>query len=186
MADGSSAPIMRSVSEDGYHFKKDKNFAFRLSEKYTGESARDPKVIRDSEGVYHMFVTSSLEKEKKGCLVHLTSTDTSRWAEESEPIYISETNDEPECSDYFCFKGHYYLIFSIRGVGKYLYSKEPFSNWVTPENPDIPCKTVPKAAIYGGKIIFTGYNNLWPHLYAGTMTFKEADVNEKGEMIFKD
>lgn len=186
MSDGSSAPIMRAVASDGYHFTKDKNFSFRLSEKYTGESARDPKVIADSEGVYHMFVTSSMVEERRGCLVHLTSKDTETWKEESEPIYVSPSTDEPECSDYFYYKGHYYLIFSLRGVGKYLYSEKPFTDWKVPFNPDIPCKTVPKAAIYGDKIIFTGYNNLIKELYAGTMTFKEAEVNEKGEMIFKD
>lgn len=185
MSDGSSAPIMRSVSEDGYHFKKDKGFNFRLSDKYTGESARDPKVVCDENGIYHMFVTTTLKSENKGCLVHLTSKDTDRWAEESVPIYIAETADEPECSDYFKYKDCYYLIFSLRGRGMYLYSKEPFSNWKTPKDPYIPCRTVPKASIFEDKIIFTGYKNIFEGLYAGTMTFKEADVDENGEMIFK-
>ena len=33
MADGSPAPIRRSVSRDGFHFTKDEGFGFTLSEK---------------------------------------------------------------------------------------------------------------------------------------------------------
>ncbi len=186
MSDGSSAPIMRSVSDDGYHFYKDKDFKFYLSDKYTGESARDPKVIKDKDGIYHMFVTTTLISLNKGALVHLTSKDADTWVEEEDPIYISPSTDEPECSDYFEFKGYYYLIFSLCGKGHYLYSQKPFSDWIKPADQYIPCKTVPKAAVFNDKIIFTGYNHIWDNLYAGTMTFKEADVNEKGEMIFKD
>ena len=185
MSDGSSAPIMRSFSFDGYHFEKDKDFKFYLSDKYTGESARDPKVIKDNDGIYHMFVTSTLISANKGALVHLTSKDAETWVEKEEPIYISPNRDEPECSDYFEYKGYYYLVFSLGGRGNYLYSKKPFSEWITPEDPYIPCKTVPKAAVFGGKIIFTGYNNLWNELYAGTMAFKIADAKEDGQLIFE-
>ena len=40
MCDGSPATICRSISEDGYHFEKDKSFSFVISDKYTAATAR--------------------------------------------------------------------------------------------------------------------------------------------------
>lgn len=120
MCDGSPATICRSVSEDGYHFIKEKAFSFTLSEKYTAPSARDPKVIKDAQGLYHMFLTSSLAKEKRGCLVHLVSEDLTQWTELENPLYIAPADmREPECSDYFYKDGDYYLVYSLMGKGYY-------------------------------------------------------------------
>ncbi|MBQ8952584.1 MAG: hypothetical protein IJ048_00580 [Clostridia bacterium] len=181
--DGSPARIGRSVSEDGYHFRRDEGFGLYLSGKYTGASARDPKVVRDAEGVYHMFLTTTLRGQGRGCLAHLTSLDADAWREEDEPIYIAPGADEPECSDYFEKDGWYYLVFSLRSHGQYLYSRKPFSDWQTPKDPIIPCKSVPKAAIWNGRVIFTGFDGRGR--YAGTMTFLEAEMDETGEMRYK-
>ena len=70
---GLPAPILRSISADGYHFEKDGQFGFTVSEKYQQERARDPKVIRDGEGLFHMFLTTRLVNENKGCLAHYVS-----------------------------------------------------------------------------------------------------------------
>lgn len=105
--DGSPAKIRRSVSADGYHFQKDHDFAVLLSERYTGAYARDPKIIMDDQGTYHLLLTTSLREEKRGCLAHLTSRDLEHWEEENEPFYISPTEDEPECCDYFFKDGWY-------------------------------------------------------------------------------
>ena len=183
MADGTSAPIKRSVSTDGYHYQKDGNFSFTLSDAYTGESARDPKVVLDSDGILHMFVTTTLRKANKGCLVHLTSKDGETW-EEQGTIYTAADASEPECSDYFCYRGRYYLIFSLGGRAHYLYSDKPFSDWKIPKEQIIPCRNVPKAAIWNDRIIFTGYENHLPGRYAGSMTFMEAAANETGEMYY--
>lgn len=180
--DGSPAPIMRSVSQDGCHYEKDRSFGFKLSGKYHASSARDPKLVKDSEGIYHMFVTTSLSENGRGCLAHLTSGDMQSWKEEEKPIYVSDTADQPECPDYFEKDGYYYLVFSLRGQGQYLYSKLPFEGWKKPENPIIPCSSVPKAAVFGGKIIFTGFKAECG--YAGTMTFRTADTGENGELEF--
>ena len=181
MSDGSSAPIRRSVSKDGFHYVKDRNFGFTLSEAYTGASARDPKVVHGADGLLHMFVTTTLQSEGKGCLVHLTSADGEKW-EELPPIYISPDANEPECSDYLEYHGRYYLIFSHHGVGQYLYSDSPFTGWTPPKEPKIPCHSVPKAAVWEDKIRFTGFKPAGG--YAGTMTFLEATVDENGEMVF--
>jgi hypothetical protein len=179
--DGASAPICRSVSEDGYHFRKDRSFSFHLSDRYMGASARDPKVVRAQDGLFHMFVTTSLVAEQRGCLAHLISKDLEKW-EELEPIYVAPGRDEPECPDYLEKDGWFYLIFSLRGKGQYRYSREPFSGWRMPENPEIPCQSVPKQAVWNGRILFTGFRGTGG--YAGTMTFAEAFIGSDGQLVF--
>ncbi len=183
MVDGSPAKICRSISKDGFHFEKDKDFSFVLSDKYDGKCARDPKVIVDENGLFHMILTTALKVEKKGCLAHLTSKDLDVWAEEENPIYISLDETEPECPDHFKYKEYYYLIYSLNGRANYLYSKEPFGEWKIPVDPIIPCSSVPKGAIWGDKIIFTGFKP--ENGYAGTLTFRTATSNNAGELIFK-
>lgn len=181
-SDRSAATIQRSVSEDGWHFRKDPGFHFTLSDKYDLPSARDPKVVRGEDGLLHMFVTTSITADNVGALAHLTSEDGDAWTEQ-EPIYIAPDADQPECPDYFRYKGRYYLIFSHHGYAQYRISDEPFTGWRTPENPSIPCEAVPKAAIWNDRIIFTGFNRM--NGYAGTLTFMEADAAEDGSLIFR-
>ncbi len=181
-ANGMPLPIMRSVSTDGYHYEKDREFTVHLSERYDRYSTRDPKVILGDDGSYHMFLTTALAREKNGCLVHLTSRDLNSWQEE-EPIYVASDASQPECPDYIKYQGFYYLIFSHKGKGQYLYSDEPFSNWRTPKCPAIPCGYVPKGAIWDDKIIFTGFQKIGT--YAGTMTFLKAHAGEDHELVFE-
>ncbi|MBO4298532.1 MAG: glycosyl hydrolase, partial [Clostridia bacterium] len=150
--------------------------------RYNGASARDPKVIRDARGTYHMFLTTTLRAEGRGCLAHLTSPDADVWHEEDEPIYIAPGRNEPECCDYFELNGWYYLVFSLRGQGRYLYSRQPFGGWREPMEPVIPCKSVPKAAVWNGRIIFAGFDGRGQ--YAGTMTFLETFQGANGELIY--
>ena len=184
MSDKSPAPICRSISEDGYHFRKDKNFSFALSEKYDGVNARDPKLILDGNGMYHMILTTRLIRENKGCLAHLVSDDLVNWTELEEPLYISDDDTEPECPDYIVYNGYYYLVYSLHGKAYYLYSQNPFSGWKVPANPAVPCSSVPKGAVWDDKIVFTGFERI--NAYAGTMTFKSATNNENGELVFEE
>lgn len=180
MADGSPAPIRRSVSRDGFHFTKDEDFGFTLSGRYHRPSARDPKLVRAEDG-WHMFVTTSDLTLGRGALAHLRSTDGEHW-EELDSIYVSPDDNQPECPDYFAFGGRYYLVFSHHGRAHYRYSDKPFSDWQTPADPIIPCGSVPKAAIWRGRLIFTGFSSMGG--YAGTMTFLEAHAGESGELTF--
>ncbi|MBR4961592.1 MAG: glycosyl hydrolase, partial [Clostridia bacterium] len=182
MADGSSAPIRRSVSEDGFHYRKDTAFGFTLSDAYTGASARDPKIVQGEDGLMHIFVTTTQKSTGKGCLVHLTSPDGEKWTE-LEPIYIAPDAAEPECSDYLALNGKYYLIFSLHGQGQYRISDTPFTGWREPKNPVIPCRSVPKAAVWRDRVIFAGFAGI--DGYAGTMTFLEAVPGEDGEFSYK-
>lgn len=181
-SDRSAATIERSVSTDGYHFEKDPGFRFTLSEAYHQASARDPKVIRGEDGLLHMLITTSQASTGLGALAHLVSSDGDKWTE-LEPIYIAPDDNQPECPDYFAFGGKYYLVFSHHGSAQYRVSDKPFSDWQTPANPAIPCEGVPKAAIWNGRIIFTGFLRIMR--YAGTLAFMEAVPGEDGMLSFK-
>ena len=183
-ARGLPAIIGRSVSSDGYHFEKDKAFGFTLSEKYNGAVARDPKVIMGEDGRYHMFLTTVLVKEDKGCLAHYVSKDLEKWEEAEKPIHVVENSDHPECPDYFKYNEKYYLVFSIRGRARYLVSDKPFDGFVSLTDELIPCAGVPKCAEWNGKLVFTGFEVI--NGYAGTMTFKCATAKENGELVFED
>ena len=183
MGRGIPAPIRRSVSSDGYHFEKDADFGFVISERYHQASARDPKVIYGEDGLFHMFLTTSLISENKGCLAHYISKDMEVWEDFGEPIYISADAAQPECPDYFQYKGKYYLIFSLRGKAHYMVSEKPFEGFVMPEHPIIPCESVPKGAEWDGKLVFTGFKRM--NGYGGSMTFKTATATETGELVFE-
>lgn len=178
------APICRSVSSDGYHFTKDKNFGFTLDGKYNKACARDPKVVKGDDGLFHMFLTTKLVKEDRGCLAHYVSKDLEKWEECDTPIYISPDSNQPECPDYYKYNGKYYLVFSIQGKAHYMISDKPFSDFKMPENPIIPCARVPKCAEWQGRLVFAGFDMIGG--YAGTMTFKAARAAENGELIFEE
>ena len=177
-----AAPIQRSISTDGYHFQKDEKYSFTLSERYDRAVARDPKVVKDDNGLFHLILTTSLLLEKKGCLAHFVSSDLENWQDTETPIYISGDSTEPECPDCIFYNNRYYLIFSLNGRARYMISDSPFDNWRIPKRPEIPCASVPKGAIWKDKIVFTGFNGI--DGYAGTMTFKTAIADENGELIF--
>ena len=184
MGKGIPAPIRRSVSNDGYHFEKDMEFGFTVSDQYHKASARDPKVIKGEDGLFHMFLTTSLIEEGKGCLAHYVSRDMEKWEDFGKPIYIASNTDQPECPDYFKYNGRYYLIFSLKGRAHYMFSDKPFENFVMPKDPIIPCSSVPKCAEWDGRLIFAGFKGIGG--YGGSMTFKAAIADENGELLFEE
>ena len=181
---GQSAIICRSISRDGYHFEKDRDFGFELSKKFDGPSARDPKVVISEDGLFHMFLTTSLIKEGKGCLAHYVSSDLEKWEEAKEPIYVVSNSDQPECPDYFKYNDKYYLIFSIRGRARYLVSDKPFEGFKAVDDTLIPCAGVPKCAEWKGRLVFTGFKVI--NGYAGSMTFKAATALDNGKLVFEE
>lgn len=184
MGRGKPAPVRRSVSTDGYHFEKDTSFGFTISEKYRASSARDPKIIKGNDGLYHMLLTTFLMQEKRGCLAHYVSKDLETWEDFGEPLYIAPSIDEPECPDYFEYNGKYYLIFSLKAKAHYMVSDNPFEGFVMPEDPIVPCASVPKCAEWDGKLIFAGFKKIGG--YGGSLTFKAATSDAKGELVFED
>ena len=126
-----------ATSADAIHFKKQKPNPFYTSAPgYNKRNFRDPKVIIDSSGVFHLLVSSSIEKDysmdsNQGCLVHLTSKDLKIW-EVNEPILTGQ-REVPECPDYFKWNGWYYLLYSQGGNTPYLMSGKPFGPWIEPK-----------------------------------------------------
>ncbi|MBR5743358.1 MAG: hypothetical protein IKX85_06095 [Clostridia bacterium] len=179
--DGSPAPVRRSLSRDGTHFGKDRDFSFTISSAYNAARARDPKVFRGEDGLYHMLLTTTFLAEGKGCLLHLVSPDLDKWREVG-PLYLAPGADEPECPDLFTFGEFTYLVFSLRGVGQYRFTKTPLADWTVPADPVIPCRTVPKAAAFHDKILFAGFESEGG--YAGHMTFRAAVPGPDGVLRF--
>ena len=73
-----------AISNDGINFKKQKPNPFYTSAPgYSKKDFRDPKVIVDSTGVFHLFVSSKKDSSAlhgaDGALVHLTSKDLKKW-----------------------------------------------------------------------------------------------------------
>ena len=180
---GIPAPICRSVSTDGYHFEKDASFGFTVSDKYHAASARDPKVIKGEDGLFHMLLTTSLLSVGRGCLAHYVSPDMESWTEVEKPIYIAPEAAQPECPDYFKYNGRYYLVFSLHGKAHYMISDKPFEDFREPQNSIIPCESVPKCAIWEDRLVFTGFKRMGG--YGGTMTFKAATADENGELTYE-
>jgi len=177
MSDGSPARMTWAASPDCISFEKSHKY-FELSSKYDKPSARDPMVFVGEDGTAHMFVTTSLHKDNgsAGCLAHLTSRDMLNW-EETEPLVILDTADQPECPDYFELNGWYYLIYSIRGQARYFMSKEPFGPWEAPADNILisPDCRVPKTAKFGkDRVIAAGFFVDPPERgYAGYVHFNE-------------
>ena len=139
-------------------------------------------IVRGGDGLLHIFVTTTDNVLSRGCLVHLTSADGEHFTEQGNIYTAPEGEDEPECSDYIAYRGRYYLIFSHHGKGQYRVSDKPFSDWKTPDDPLIPCSSVPKCAVWNDRILFTGFRSEGG--YAGTLTFMEAKVKEDGTFTF--
>ena len=123
-----------AISDDGIHFKKQKPNPFYTSAPgYSKRNFRDPKVIIDDDGTFHLFVASSRDKsltKDNGALVHLTSKDLKTW-KVLDPLIFGEA-DVPECPDYFRWQGWYYLIYGRGGNTFYLKSKSPYGPWEYP------------------------------------------------------
>jgi len=159
MSDGSPAKLSCTVSEDGVHFTKSRQY-FTLDAPYEPTSARDPKVFRDSDGLYHMLVTTSIMdgRTRPGCLAHLTSHDLMSWTQH-EPFLVPGYPGQPECSDYFEWNGWYYLSFANNLTARYRISRTPFGPWERPADDIVvsPNLAVPKMANFNGRCLVSGW-----------------------------
>lgn len=186
MFDRSPARLAWSVSDDGNNFVKKYTY-ITLKEPYHTSSARDPMVFYGDDGFFHMLVTTSYIKNgvSRGALAHLISDNLENWTQQSEPMLLLNTEDQPECPDYFKLGDWYYLIIANYGRSRYLKSKYPLGPWTEPENNFIGHTNyrVPKSAFYNGRVIFSGFVPETPG-YAGTIELLEATQNEDGTLSF--
>ena len=152
MSDGSPARLTYARAEDGVHFVKSGVWQ-SLTAPYEPASARDPKVWRGADGLFHMMVTTSYltPQGARGCLAHLTSDNLTNWTQH-EPILLVENEDQPECSDIFELDGKYYLICSVQLGARCYVSDQPFGPWtlLSDEPLDNAGCAVPKTAPFGG------------------------------------
>ena len=138
-----------AISDDGINFVKQKpNPFYKSAPGYSKRDFRDPKVVVDSEGIFHLFVSSTQEKAiiNSGCLVHLVSDNLKDW-EVKEPL-LTGHGWVPECPDYFKWNDWYYIISGHH----YLMSMQPYGPWEYAENQifDEPYTAVPKTAEFKG------------------------------------
>ena len=134
-SEGKAEQLSYAISSDGFKFKKQKPNPFYTSAPgYSKKDFRDPKVIVDSTGVFHLLVSSkkdsSVLQGADGALVHLTSKDLKKW-EVKEPILTGQ-GSVPECPDHFYWNGWYYLVYGHRGNTLYMKSKSRFGPWQEP------------------------------------------------------
>ena len=126
-----------AVSTDGIHFEKQKpNPFYTYAPGYSKRDFRDPKVVIDKDGTFHLFVSSLTTgydiSDGRGCLVHLVSKDLKKW-DVLKPL-ISGQVHVPECPDYFLWKGWYYLVYGQAGDTYYVKSKSPYGPWEFPKS----------------------------------------------------
>ncbi|MDR3147006.1 MAG: family 43 glycosylhydrolase [Treponema sp.] len=184
--DGSPAWLTWAVSDDGIRFTKTGK-VFHLSNTYNTRSARDPCVFKDEKGRFHMLVTTSIGKgeEARGCLAHIESADLETW-EEKDPFITLDIPEQPECSDYFCYNGFYYLIYSTAALGRYLVSTDPFGPWKAFENNIVidTSSAVPKSCLWHNeRLLFASWVMDVPQ-WGGSLMLHEAKQRADGSLEF--
>jgi len=188
MADGSAAPLCVATSEDGINFVKQPPLA-HLTAPYQSQPARDPLVFFDAlAGRCHMLVTTSLASPavagRGGCLARLVSDDLRQW-EQCEPFLVTDLASEPECPDYFAWRGWYYLIFSLQGVAHYRMSRHPLGPWQKPghdifDGPD--ARVMKTAAFTGDRRIGVAFVPRARDVYGGRVIFRELTQRPDGSL----
>ena len=182
MADGSPARLTWAESGDCVHFEKSGRY-FELAAPYEPTSARDPKVWRGEDGLYHMMVTTSLVGAEKrgGCLAHLVSENLTDWTQRA-PMFVPGLDDQPECSDYFKLNDLYYLVYSNQLTARYVVSDRPFGPWrrLREDVLDFPGCRVPKTAALGGRRLLTGWVTEGP--WGGRLVTHELIVRADGTL----
>lgn len=133
---GTHEHLSYAVSTDGgkSFVKQQPNPFYFPPEECVSRDFRDPKVFRDDDGIYHLFI-SGYKKNPViegfgGYLCHLVSDDLKNWKEINSPLAGQVAT--PECSDYFKWNDWYYLLYSIGGDTYYVMSRSPFGPWQYP------------------------------------------------------
>ena len=188
MSDGSPARITWSTSKDCIHFGKSGK-TLTLTDHFDQASARDPKVFYGEDGKFHMLVTTSMNDENRfGALAHLVSSDLENWTELAEPFLVVDTQEQPECPDYLSIGGIYYLIYSLHGQARYLFSKEQFGELIELKDNKIGTNSfrVPKMACFHVvRIIAAGFIPTMSAGYGGELSFLEVFSDVDGRLTFE-
>lgn len=146
-----------ATSRDGVHFVKEVPDLFAPPQPaYSPFHFRDPLPFQDPQtGLFHLLVSAQwLEYPlpgRGGCLAHLVSADLYRW-QLHDPFLIPGFDDVPECCDWFCWNGWYYLLFSNALTARYRMARSPLGPWQCPpvDVLDGPLARVMKTAPFDG------------------------------------
>ncbi len=183
--DGSPAQLTSAVSSDGVHFEKTGR-VFTLPEPYDAPSARDPKVFRDGDG-FTMLVTTSYRG--RGCLAALRSDDLETWTL-GEPALLLDEPTQPECPDCFTFAGHTYLVYGLHLATHYRIFDPETASWRAPRGDGVIAGgrlSVPKAAVFGGRLIFAGWRADPPEsVWGGGIELYEGFASSDGTLTFAE
>ncbi|WP_158563268.1 family 43 glycosylhydrolase [Chitinophaga silvatica] len=182
-----------AISEDGIHFNKQKPNPFYTSAPgYDKRNFRDPKVIVDKDGTFHLFVSSALDHaftRENGTMVHLTSKDLKTW-KVNDPLIYGQA-DVPECPDYFLWNGWYYLVYGRSGNTYYLKSRNPYGPWEYPRYQalDEEWVNVAKTAQFNNRRIAAGWipsrkdNKDGGHeIFGGSIVLRELTQEKDGTL----
>lgn len=188
-----------AISTDGgYSYVKQKpNPFYYAPEECISRDFRDPKVFKDEEGLFHLFIPGNLKEPSLGgfggYLVHLTSTDLKNWKEVESPL--KGQRGTPECADYFKWNDWYYLLYSIAGHTYYLMSEKPYGPWIYPESQSLieyfgsVYKTAP---FKDGRRIAVAYSpcrkddkDNGSRIWGGTVLFREVYQEPDGTLSTK-
>jgi beta-fructofuranosidase len=186
-----------AVSPDGIHFKKQKpNPFYTYAPGYSKRDFRDPKVVIDSSGTFHLFVSSATDTalgRARGALVHLVSKDLEKW-EVLKPL-IANQDDVPECPDYFKWKNWYYLIYGRGGNTYYLKSKSPYGPWQYPASQSLNedwFNVVKTAEFPNGRRIAAGWipskrggKDDGGEIFGGNALLREVIQDANGDLMTK-
>ncbi|RYG01920.1 MAG: hypothetical protein EOO02_11675, partial [Chitinophagaceae bacterium] len=186
-----------ATSPDGIKFTKQKPNPFYTSAPgYSKRDFRDPKVVVDETGNFHLFVSSSSDSSitrANGAMVHLVSKDLKQWVVE-KPLIVGQ-DDVPECPDYFEWNGWYYLIYGRGGNTFYLQSKNKYGPWQYPSSQALDedwTNVVKAAAFTNGRRIAAGWvpskrdgkdNN--GEIFGGNVVIRELTQEKDGSLSTK-
>lgn len=182
-----------ATSSDGLTYEKQlPNPFYESAEGFSQRNFRDPKVVIDDEGVFHLFVASERTTGDggRGCLVHMTSTNMKDWTVEG--TLIEGLSAVPECPDYFKWGEWYYLVFGQGLRTHYVMSKNPYGPWQWPETQALKGEwidVVKTAEFNGGRRIAAGWvpsrsdgrdSGGWA--FGGTVALREVYQLANGEL----
>lgn len=185
-ADGSPAPLCVATGADGVQFGQRSELR-TLPDPYDRRATRDPVVFREeASGDFHLLATAAINEaggKVRGCLAHLISRDLRHW-ELAAPFLILDEPTQPECPDYFTWRGWYYLVFSLHGIARYRKSRQPLGPWETPADDRLDptdARVMKTAAFTGDRrlgVAFMSEGGGW----GGTLCIRELEQRPDGTL----
>lgn len=183
-----------AISKDGIHFQKQKpNPFYTYAPGYSKRNFRDPKVIVDEKGLFHLFVSSTSDSamnRNDGAMVHLESADLKTWS--VKPPIIANQKDVPECPDYFKWGSWYYLVYGLGTNTYYLKSKAAYGPWEFPSSQVLDEEwnnVVKTAAFTNGRRISAGWipskrdnKDNGHEIFGGNIVLRELSQEKDGTL----